>query len=142
MGQRGKLPKTATELKLAGAFREDRHADREILENEFDGVPIKPDYLDGEAGAYWDRIVPQLVASGRVKQIDTEMLVCACECWAQYRDAVKRGAGILERNNAFYAYKHAVTEVGLSPKARARMPVVVKPKADPDSVDSFARKRA
>ena len=142
MATRGPIGKTATELKLSGAFRQGRHADREILENEFDGEPVKPDYLEGEASAYWDRNVPQLVKSGRVKQIDTEMLVCACECWAQYRDAVKRGAGILERNNAFYAYKHAVTEVGLSPKSRARLPIVTKPQENPDSIEAFARKRA
>ena len=137
-----RLRQTASQKKLLGTFRPDRDAEDEVREREFDGEPEKPDYLDKEASAYWDRIVPQLVASGRCKQIDTEMLVCACECWSQYRDAVQRKASVLERNNAFYAYKHAVNEVGLSPKARARMPAIAKPKPPDDSVESFARKRA
>lgn len=80
-------PKPTTQLKLHGGYRKDRHKNRDA-EPQFGGAPKKPDALKGEASKCWDRIVPQLIASGVAKSVDESTLQGMCEWWATYRRAM------------------------------------------------------
>ncbi len=42
--------------------------------------------LDGNAKEHWDRILPGLIASGVVKEVDIPLLEAACKLYAQFED--------------------------------------------------------
>lgn len=104
--------------------------------------PVPPDWLSAEASAEWDRIVPALVASGHLARIDRAALVGYVQAWELFvraaRDVADRGVivrgarnGELVRNpmvavarDASASLRDAVKAFGLSPAARAALPLV------------------
>jgi phage terminase small subunit len=52
---------------------------------EFDGNPKRPAKLDGEAKAFWDTYVPQLVRKGLAKSIDSPALELMCYSWGRMK---------------------------------------------------------
>jgi phage terminase small subunit len=52
------------------------------------GAPEPPDWLDGEAKAEWDRVVPELERLDLLKPTDLGALVAYCENWAILVDAL------------------------------------------------------
>lgn len=129
-----------------GSFRPARHAKR-LNEPQFDGEPVKPRGMDADAGKLWDRIVPQLVKRGVVKQIDTALLVMTCEVWALYRAAMKAAIADPVSKDARCAvlgyasqFDKLASHCGLNPMDRAKLSVPPKSE-DEDDIEGFARDR-
>ena len=87
MGRRGPAPKP-TQLKLAGG----NPGKRPINDAEPDpprGMPPAPDFLDEQARAIWDEVVPPLVESGMVRRIDGAGLGRYCVYLVLWRKALE-----------------------------------------------------
>lgn len=113
--RRGRARKSVEELKLAGQYRADRHADTSPLPK---GKPIKPAYLTGEASALWDFITPRLEELEIATDLDSQTLASMCEWWAEFRDASRgraeyeEGLKLLAREInrlSTHAFAHGVT---------------------------------
>ena len=48
------------------------------------GEPVRPDFTDPEAAAFWDVVVPGLVKAGIVGELDSAALQTMCEMWGLY----------------------------------------------------------
>ena len=64
-------------LKVTGAYRADRHADRENAPKPT-GEPAMPQWLDEEASAFWQATVPELAAMGVARSVDGPALAGMC----------------------------------------------------------------
>jgi phage terminase small subunit len=131
MGLRGPSPQTADSLKLSGAYRPDRHADRANIPAAA-GVPTRPRDLKPAARAFWDAVVGDLVANGTAKRLDTSMLRAAAEFWGLYRAALKLAEKSPTEKNVrcavtgyFAAWDRAATKLGLSPADRTRIRLIL-----------------
>jgi P27 family predicted phage terminase small subunit len=132
-------------LKLVGGIRPARHADR-LNEPQASGVPEKPRGMDKQASALWDKVVPQLVSSGIVKNLDTAELTAMCQLWSLFCKAEKAAQQYptdKEVRSAvvayFTAFDKAASRLGMNPAERARLSVPPEPKND--GIEAFARKR-
>ena len=86
----GRPPKPLSELKLAGHYRRDRHANR-LEDPVFGSQPPEPaEWLDDVARAYWDRHAPLLIESGVVTLADEGSLNALCQWWSRWVAADKR----------------------------------------------------
>ena len=145
MGRRGPAPQSAAKLKLTGKYRKDRHAARGDAPAAA-GAPKKPRHLKGEAAAHWKAVVPQLVANGSAKALDTAALVMLCEVWALYRYGMDRLAKEPElalvkdtRCNVLAymsGWEKLAAKLGLTPSDRQRLRVEPEPE-EPSSFDVF-----
>jgi phage terminase small subunit len=142
---RGRPRKPIQQLLDLGIFRGDRHAAR-LNEPKAAGVPIKPKGMDRIASAFWNRLLPRLLASKIVKEIDTEAVVSACELWALYCKAKRRAMkfpcdkDIRSAVVAYWnAFDKAAARLGMNPVDRAK--ISVTPEPAPGGIDGFARKR-
>lgn len=148
MGARGPAPKSASELKIAGTYREDRHGDRDQIP-EAAGVPKKPRGLKGEAAKHWNAVVPQLVTTGAAKELDTSVLQALCEMWANYRACAEKMQQTpelaIDKNlrcamlGYLAQWQQLAAKLGLTPADRQRLRVAKSDK--PEGVSAFARKR-
>lgn len=126
---------------LQGTYRPDRHA----LSAEATGEPSKPEGLTGEAGALWDDIVPQLVASGIAKAVDGPALLALCRWWQVWREidaklqATPSYPLTMQASAAWKAYSAIASKFGLDPSSRASLKVPPPPKTG--GVAQFARNR-
>lgn len=122
---RGRPPKPKAAHILSGTFREDRHGGAEPPAT---GVPERPRGLKGEARKLWDQVVPQLVANGTAKNLDTAALVACCDLWGKFRaaslaadadptDRAARAAVIAYHS----AWERTASKLGLTPADRARL---------------------
>jgi P27 family predicted phage terminase small subunit len=48
-------------------------------------APPMPDWLDADAAAEWDRVVPDLLALGLISRLDMQALAQYCEAVSEYR---------------------------------------------------------
>ncbi len=81
----GRPPTPTSKLKIAGTFREDRHAGRldasELgLSAEFDC----PDHLSEIAKREWNRIIGSLRPLGLATTIDRAVLATYCASWSRW----------------------------------------------------------
>ena len=86
MGKRGPAPTPTPILKLRGSTL----ATRKRLEREIkypSGAPDMPNWLDDDAKAAWEQLVPQLEAMGVLCKIDGNALSRYCHLWARWRRA-------------------------------------------------------
>ena len=131
----GRRPKRTTRtptaiLKLRGTYRQDRHGDRE-LEPQPEGEPVMPSTFKGEAAKIWKRIVPDLVAMGVAKRIDSDALAELCLWKVRWNEVSKvkdneyktisQLAAISKNLNLLY------DRFGMNPVARSRISVTPKP---------------
>lgn len=86
----GRPPKPTELHKLHGTFRKDRHGDREASEEAFQGRPVKPDWLDEDAGQLWDELTSQMVPGKIAKRVDSTQLAVMCRWWARYKYLMDR----------------------------------------------------
>ncbi|MHB1156062.1 MAG: phage terminase small subunit P27 family [Phycisphaerales bacterium] len=144
MGKRGPLGMTADAAKRRGSYRIDRHGGKHITPGE---PPKRPPWLDGEAAAIWDDLLPPLIAAGiPLRSVDAFALARYCsmlEWWRQCQaDIEAHGSTFTNargREVERPAVRQAATladgmlrierEYGMSPTARARLPLV-DPKPD------------
>ena len=128
-GENGGRPaKHTDDLKLVGAFRSDRHGDRENAPKAI-GAPRKPAWTESdEASALWDRLVPGLAERGLVGQDDEAFLQAMCEVWGLYREAYELAQVDATDKDAriaylgyFAAFQQAASKCGLTPMDRQKL---------------------
>lgn len=74
-------PRTPTAiLKLRGSWLARYRPDRELGQS----IPVRPDWLDGEAAAHWDRILPDLATFGVLQSVDAFALSRYCVMLAEW----------------------------------------------------------
>jgi P27 family predicted phage terminase small subunit len=84
MGKRGPKPTPTGVLKLRGSTLVSKR--REALEvNGPAGTPDRPDWLDDDAKAAWDEVVPMLEGMGILTRIDGPALARYCRIWSRWR---------------------------------------------------------
>jgi len=115
--------------------------------------PIAPDWLAPEARKEWDRVVPELVATGALGVIDTVILASYCETYALWREAAREvavsGLTVVHPNGRTGAnpaakmmlvllqeMRRIASEFGFTPAARSRIDLPDAP-ADGDGLDKF-----
>ena len=114
---------------------------RPLPENEprpAPAAPEMPDWLEGEAAAEWERVVPQLEALGLLAQIHRAVLVTYCTAWADYVELYqdvtetgwtvptadggrKRNPNAASLRDAYERLRSAASEFGMTPSALVRL---------------------
>lgn len=157
MGERGPNPKSRAQRKLSG------NSSRRPLPSVQDAAPINapvslhcPDWMSDDAKAYWEKIVPQLVADGTVDDRDWSALVTLCEAWGDFQDAARtlkttpryyttpNGAecvhpAVRQKATAMKTLSSFMEKFGLQPTTRQRLPMVMPAgvAAEKDSYTEF-----
>ena len=101
------------------------------------GVPAKPDALPPRAAAFWDEIVPQLIETGCVAEIDGIMLAELAGWYGRYRqwaepldagelDDVDSRRRLLGACAAWKQFEQLAAKFGLNPVDRSRLRVTPK----------------
>ncbi len=157
MGRRGPKPTPTPLLRIAGSWRAKRN------KKEPQPEPSRadcPEWLDGDAKACWDRLVPQLETMGVLTRIDENALARYCQIWSEWRQCTdfikKRGyeypmrdekgevkclvqfPRVGARNKLAQELARLEAEFGMTPSARSRIQVE-KPKEAPNSLAAFNR---
>ncbi|MEV8156552.1 phage terminase small subunit P27 family [Streptomyces fradiae] len=109
------------------------------------GVPEAPDWLEAEARAEWDRIVPDLDRLGVLAKVDRAALSTYCAAWSKFVEAERllqsddlvaerRAGNGPAKSPAWQIWREAATTVAalakelfITPNARLR---AVKPEGD------------
>ena len=103
------------------------------------GVPVKPPWLKGDAGALWKSLVPELQHAGLVGKVDEVALVSLCQIWSQslaadheLADPDKADDPRLQRraiqlHASLLAY---AVQFGLTPASRNRLTPPTSPQSD------------
>ena len=117
-------------------------------------APEAPDWLDAEALAEWERIVPALDELGVLKEADGGMVSAYCETWSRFVTAVRQyrlegttivnpDTGNLHRHPAVGVAETAAAqsrtlgnELGLSPAAERLLNVTPRDDDDPNPFDA------
>lgn len=99
MGRRGPAPTPTAILRLRGSKlvnQRDRYRATEAKGPP--GTPDCPDWLDQDAKAAWEHLVPQLESMGVLTRIDGNALARYCKLWARWRKA----EAFLDKNGEVY----------------------------------------
>ena len=117
------------------------------------GVPMRPDWLDAEAQAEWDRIVPELQAMRLLASADRAALAAYCTAWSRWVQAeeqVRKFGPIVKSpekgfpmkspylsiaDQALENMRKLMVEFGLTPSSRSRIRIPAD--ADADELDQF-----
>lgn len=128
-------PRKPTSLKiLAGTYRKDRDGAPDA-EPQPTGAPKKPKDLKGDAGKFWDLIVPQLAELKIATALDAPELARLCQWWAlekkslDYLETLKAdlvGSSEwrrvqLQAGHARNQWDRIAARFGLSPADRAKL---------------------
>lgn len=105
------------------------------------GMPESPDWLDDEAKAEWDRIVPDLREMGLLSRVDRPALAAYCTAWSRWvhaEEQVRKLGPIVKSpekgfpmkspfltvaDQAMEAMRKFMVEFGLTPSSRSRIRV-------------------
>lgn len=136
MAQRGRRPKPTAQKELEGTLRPDRvnHAEPRPPE----GVAEAPAFLDAQARALWDQLVPVLTTMRVFSVADATAFATVCQQYSRWQtaeDAVKTlgllipsGNGSLKTNpavgiarEAMAACLRGLVEFGCTPSSRSRV---------------------
>jgi phage terminase small subunit len=85
----GRPAQDAETLRLHGNFRADRHKNRGVRPR-FAGEPRPMSLLCPDAAAVWSELVPPLIKSGLVCELDSAMLSMLCDMVSLYRIAIRQ----------------------------------------------------
>jgi P27 family predicted phage terminase small subunit len=138
VGRRGPPPKPTGLRVLQGERRPSRVSPLEPKPRSV--PPAKPGWLSASGSDEWDLIVPELMAMGTVKAVDSTALAAYCEAVARLKVATELVArsglflrdrdGAVRKNPAVAQARDASNEVrawarefGLTPAARAPLRV-------------------
>ncbi len=86
MGRRGPPPTPTESLKLRGSTLVTKRRQRKEAKGP-SGIPVCPDWLDGDGKAMWKTLVPQLEGMGVLTEIDRNALSRYCRLWSRWRSA-------------------------------------------------------
>lgn len=153
MGERGPIPMSKESRKLGG------NAGKRPLPRATNGAPSTvvlecPDWVSQDARAYWDKIVPMLIADGTVSERDWSALVNLCEAWGDFqratRELAKEGTFYTGPNGAICTHpalkvktasqklvNSMMEKFGLQPTTRARLPITPPGGGERDSYEEF-----
>ncbi len=123
MGRRGPKPKPTAYLKLVGG----RSRAFPPVDQSPPAAPPMPRGLSYWARAEWRRVVPLLLDAGTLSTLDLAALTLYCEGWSSYRMSLRDGDERARARAGAHLLK-IITEFGLSPRSRVRVP---KRTADP-----------
>lgn len=119
MGRRGPKPQPTAQKRLRGNPGKRALNDREPTPAL--AVPACPDFLNSDARAEWDRIVPELQALNLLTRVDRAALACYCQAWATFKLAQaqldKYGLTMEFESKAGTLYEMARPEVAIANKA-------------------------
>ncbi len=122
------------------------------------GAPEKPEWLDKDGSAEWDRLIALLSdESGVLSPANGGILICACEHYSSFRKAsrflVKHGETyetkgesgtmvrvypqVRMRQDALRNYQRALTELGCTPTQHARVCRLPNGQPEPDGIARF-----
>jgi len=138
MSPRGRKPKP-TRLKIL----EGNPGKRPLNLNEpqcEEGIPECPEFLCTEAKQEWNLLAPMLHNSGLLTKLDRNALAALCQVWARWLKAeelLKKHGLLVKSPNNFLMQNPALaianksleqmrlllTEFGLTPSSRSRIPV-------------------
>jgi P27 family predicted phage terminase small subunit len=136
---RGRKPKPTILKVLDGNPGKRPLNDREPQPPE--GVPDRPDWLDQEAQAEWDRVTAELQLSGLLTLVDRAALAAYCTAWSRWVEAeamVKKFGMIVKSpaqgfpvkspylsiaDQALETMRKLMIEFGLTPSSRSRIRV-------------------
>jgi P27 family predicted phage terminase small subunit len=118
------------------------------------GTPVRPDWLDAEAQAEWDRVTGELTDMGLLTLADRAALAAYCTAWSRWVEAeamVKKFGMIVKSpergfpmkspylsiaDQALETMRKLMIEFGLTPSSRSR--IRVPPGGDEvDELDRF-----
>jgi P27 family predicted phage terminase small subunit len=118
------------------------------------GIPVRPDWLDAEAQAEWDRVSQELSDMGTLTLADRAALAAYCTAWSRWVEAegmVKKFGMIVKSpekgfpmkspylsiaDQALETMRKLMVEFGLTPSSRSR--IRVAPGGDEvDELDRF-----
>ena len=118
------------------------------------GIPVRPDWLDAEAQAEWDRVAQELSDMGLLTLADRAALCAYCTAWSRWVEAeamVKKFGMIVKSpekgfpmkspylsiaDQALETMRKLMVEFGLTPSSRSR--IRVPPGGDEiDELDRF-----
>lgn len=120
MGRRGPPPKPSALKKLEGTHRKDRAARNELVAPP--GVPERPEWLDEEAIAEWQRVVPILAEMKILATVDRGMLADYCAAHSLAVQATRRyqkdGLVVKTKQGPL---KHPMIKVAQEARAQARL---------------------
>jgi len=103
------------------------------------GLPLPPDWLDAEAKAEWERVIPDLAEMGVLSRADRPALAAYCTAWSRWVEAeamVKRFGMIVKSpekgfpmkspylsiaDQALETMRKLLVEFGLTPSSRSRI---------------------
>lgn len=89
------------------------------------GELICPDWFPETARSEWQRVMPELVRIGVLTSIDAAVFEGYCLSYARVMDAYKAGQKVEAAHLG--QWRGFMTELGLTPAARARMSVADAP---------------
>ncbi len=82
------------------------------------GAPDKPEWLDADGSAEWDRLIGLLCdESGVLSPADCGILICACEHYSAFRKASRI---LAEKGNTYETNGEAGTMIRVRPEVRMR----------------------
>ncbi len=148
MGKRGPRPTPTAELELRGSRQAAINKKNNEPQPEL-GAPDPPAWLEGEGLEVWNELAPQLVEMGVFTKVDGLAFARYCVLWAQWVKAtmfvqkhgttypLKDGNGKIKcfaqfpevavMNKTSLTLSRLEAEFGLTPSARTRISVQVKP---------------
>ena len=86
MGKRGPAPTPTALLKLRGSTLVTQQREKNEVSGPA-GLPDAPDWLDDDARAVWDQLVPLLRQMNVLTKIDGHALARYCRLWTRWRKA-------------------------------------------------------
>lgn len=156
MGARGPRPTPTSILELRGSRRAKLNRGEP---QPAPGLPDPPVWLDAEGLAVWNEITPMLDEMGVLTRIDGLALARYCSLWADWIRArqfvsrhgttypIKDGNGKVKCFGQFpevallhklsLALSRMEAEFGLTPSARTRLNVPIRPLPDNDLIKEF-----
>lgn len=141
-----------SKLDLEKRLKEEPQPGKFDLEN----LPDPPEWLDEEARAEWQRIVPELVTIGLFTKADVKALEAYCKTYSRWKELERQidqlGTTFFKTPNGHLqalpqitnAHKYLnqcksfMTEFGLTPSARGRM--TLPSESDEDEMEKMFRK--
>lgn len=148
----GRKPKP-TQLKvLAGNPGKRPLNQNEATPDALEEVPPAPEHLSDDAKVEWERIVPRLMKSRLLTEIDTAAIAAYCQVYGRWvaaeRDLKTRGQFLTSKdgnvyhnpslsiaNKALDQMRKFMTEFGMTPSSRSRVSVVAVKKSKPSFLE-------
>ena len=116
----GRPRKPTAVLKLTGAYRKHRHADRPDEEIALaSGEPVKPRGMTAEGKWWWKQTVESMPA-GVYGKCDSALLHQAADWWCMYKQAKQQGDDVAMAR-ATDRYVALSTKLALGPVERTRL---------------------